>query len=322
MDSPLLLELLDSGIPDPIAQRLIDSGHYRHVTADEAYEATGYRLSGWVVQFPVLAGVSPLRLNGPDSPPFVRLKPVPALVPRNGAKPPKYITAKGAGCRPYFSPLLSPNARDPTGSGDIDITEGEKKADAACAHCFDTIGLSGVDCWRDKRSGESAFLPELEAINWKQRTVRLVFDSDLPHKANVRSAIRKLAFELTRRGATVLIVTIPCEIPSGPGNPTPERWKNGLDDFIARHGAEAYRILRDLARPCVKKTTNDNGGFDLEWIWTVEPGKKYTRTKVLTAWAVFKDAFAVDPVLGALHWSVLTGNSSMAPKTRHSLNRS
>jgi hypothetical protein len=298
MSGHLLNELLASAIPEQAARQLIASGHYRIVTPDEAKQAVGVQSAGWIVQFRDLAGDGQFPLNGPGSAPFVRFKPVPALVQRNGTEPPKYLTAKDAGCRPYFSPLLDGKARDPSSACDIDITEGEKKADCACAHGFPTIGLSGVDCWRDKRSGESALLPELAEINWQGRTVRIAFDSDIAHKAGVRSATRELAFELTRRGANVLITTIPCEIPSGPGNPTPERWKNGLDDFIARHGAEAYRVLRTLSRPCVK--TNANG--ELEWIWTPEPGNKATRTKALLAWAVFKDSCAVDPTRGFLHW--------------------
>lgn len=253
--------------------------------------------------------------DGPGSAPFVRLKPSPPLKPKKaGSKAPKYLSAKGAGCRPYFSPLLSAAARDPKNPVDLDITEGEKKADAACAHGFNTIGLSGVDCFRDGRCGRDELLPELEAIDWNNRTVRIVFDSDAAHKTDVQVAMRRLAFALHRRGAEVLVVTIPCEIPDGPGNPTPGRWKNGLDDFIHRHGAEAYRIARSLARECVLEEQQEDGSIRLRWIWTPEPGREHgaTRTKALLPWTVFKETVVVDPKLGVLiwtgtHWRILDG---------------
>ncbi|MEO1004175.1 MAG: DUF3854 domain-containing protein [Cyanobacteria bacterium J06638_7] len=301
-----------------MARRLIDSGSYRTVTAAEAQEAVGVPAPGWVVHFQNLAGTGPLLTAGPGSAPFVRLKPSPALKPKKASsKPPKYLSAKGAGCRPYFSPLLSTAARDPKNPVDLDITEGEKKADAACAHGFDTIGLSGVDCFRDNRCNRDELLPELEAIAWKGGTVRIVYDSDVAHKPNVQAAMRRLAFALTRRGAEVLVVTIPCEIPDGPGNPTAEKWKNGLDDFLQRHGAEAYRIVRNLARECVEEERGEDGRIHLRWTWTPEPGREHgaTRMKALLPWTVFKETVAVDPKLGVLlwtdtHWRILDGKPS------------
>ncbi len=291
-----LTDLLASGLPEPAARQLVASDHYRDASPNEIQQTLGVARPGWLVRFPTLDGDGLLLVDGPGSAPFVRGR-------LTDGKYPKYLTAPDAGCRPYFSPLLSPKARKPEGRGDKDFTEGERKADAACSHGFDTIGLSGVDCFRDRRCSTDAILPELEAINWADRTVRLVFDSDVAIKAGVQSALRRLAFALTHRGAKVLVATIPCEIPSGPGNPTPELWKNGLDDFIARHGADAYRIIRSRARECVKKSRDEEGKLKLEWIWEPEPaGRGSTREKALLARCVFKEAFTVDPNLGALHW--------------------
>jgi phage/plasmid-associated DNA primase len=291
-----LADLLASGIPEPAARQLVTSGHYRDASPQEVQQALGVARPGWLVRFPTLSGDGLLLVDGPGSAPFVRAR-------LTDGKEPKYLTASGAGCRPYFSPLLSHKARNPKAKADIDITEGEKKTDAACSHGYDTIGLSGVDCFRDKRCERGDMLPELEAIEWKGRTVRLVFDSDVAINAGVQSALRRLAFTLTHDWAKVLVTTIPCEIPSGPGNPTPEKWKNGLDDFIARHGADAYRIVRSRARECVVRTKDEEGNTKLEWIWEPEPsGRGSTREKALLARCVFKEAFTVDPNLGALHW--------------------
>lgn len=278
-------ELLASGIPLEYHSRL----YYAALTPEQSYSFVGYRLPGWVVGFYHLDGTPMLCADGRQ---FMRLKP---SWPADAVGKPKYLTIAGEGCRPYFSPFIA--SRDPQGTSPIDITEGEKKADAACIAGFDTISISGVDAWRDKRSGSSDILPELAALNWNGRTVRLCFDSDVAAKASVRGALRALAFELTHRDAHVLITQLPCEIPDGPGNPTPSRWKNGLDDFIVRHGAEAYRILRNQARECV---STDNDG-NLTWGWSHTP--KALLYKSTLAWAVFKDRYIVDEDLGLFRWN-------------------
>ena len=78
---------------------------------------------------------------------------------------------RGAGNRPYFSPLLKVQKliKDIKGNGNIIITEGEKTTDSLVANGFTTIGLAGVWSWTDGRVDKYELLPELEAINWKNR---------------------------------------------------------------------------------------------------------------------------------------------------------
>ena len=137
------LELIKSGIPSEVHHRL----SYRQVTREEAYELVGYKLSGWVVPFCDPKG-NPYLHKGK---PFYRLKPDPEQL--KGDDPPKYLTQKGAGCRPYFSPLAT-EQKDKT-CKKLLITEGEKKCDALTHHGFPYIALSGVSTWKDKRSGEA-----------------------------------------------------------------------------------------------------------------------------------------------------------------------
>ena len=85
-----------------------------------------------------------------DGVPFVRRK----LKPGSD---PKYLTPKGAGNRPYFSPLLPKGYLE--GTKPLLITEGEKKADALTAHGFPCVGLTGVWGWKDRRGGDA--IPEL-----------------------------------------------------------------------------------------------------------------------------------------------------------------
>ena len=127
------------------------------------------------------------------------------------------------------------------GSKTLLITEGEKKADSLTAHGFPTIGLTGVHGWRDKRSGISAPIPELTEINWN-RSVSIVFDSDITNKPQVLQALHALA-ELIRYefGGWIPTVTFL------PSEPTGE--KNGADDFLVRHGPEEFKRQLKLARP-------------------------------------------------------------------------
>ena len=91
-------ELLASALPLSVHHQL----QYREVTAAGAFELTGHRHAGWVVP-----------MNGPDGKPyrcqdgktFYRLKPTVPVMGKDG-KAAKYLTPRGAGCRPYLSPLL------------------------------------------------------------------------------------------------------------------------------------------------------------------------------------------------------------------------
>ena len=227
-------ELLASALPESVHHRL----QYREVSAEEALKLTGHKHAGWVVP-----------MNGPDGKPyewengktFYRLKPATPVETKDG-KTAKYLTAGEAGCRPYLSPLLPKAALNP--GKDLDWTEGEKKADCANHHDFPTIGLSGVDSWRDKRTGRSQPLPEFDALELRKRTHRIAFDSDIVHKVEVQGAMAAFSKHLAdHHEGRVLVTFIPPEL---------DGRKNGVDDFIVRHGAQAYGVLRDLARPATE----------------------------------------------------------------------
>ncbi len=272
-------ELLASALPLSVHKQL----RYRVVTADEAHQLTGHRHAGWVVP-----------MHGPDGKPytwgegqtFYRLKPATPVVGKDG-KEARYLTAGNAGCRPYISSLLPASALQP--GKDFDWAEGEKKADCANHYGFATLGLSGVDSWRDRRSGASQPLPELDDLNLRKRTHRIAFDSDIVHKPEVQSAMAAFStFLADKHAGHVLITFIPPEL---------DGRKNGVDDFIARHGADAYAVLRGLARPATELDKECNHVFT----WTVEP--KESHDKALIAWTVFKDNFAKRKGVGLYQWN-------------------
>ena len=270
------LELIESGLPSEVHQRL----NYLHVTKEEAYELVGYKLSGWVVLFCDPKG-NPYLHKGNL---FYRLKPDPEHLKRDA--PSKYLTPEGAGCRPYFSRLATEKKYKTCKK--LFITEGEKKADSLTHYDFPCIALSGVNSWKDKRSGESKPLPELEEFNWKNRLVYLVFDSDIISKVEVLLALKSLSEFLKGKEAKVLIILLPNELNGG---------KNGADDFLKRHGKQAFSELIRIARPafhyCKRKK---------EDVLTWRPEPSETHHIALIASIIFQDFYAERSGIGLYRW--------------------
>ena len=275
----LTQELLASGLPREVHEQL----DYKTVTAKEAQQLVGFNKPGWVVLMRDANG-KPFNHKGK---PFYRFKPDEPIADKNG-KPAKYLTIAGGGCRPYFSPLLPKGFDQATTT--VRITEGEKKADCLNHHGFPTIGLSGVDAWTDKRTTPRQLIPELDDINWSGRKVLLVFDSDVTVKDTVRHSLNHLTMALSDKGAQVSVVLLPCELNGD---------KNGADDFICRHGADAYRSLERIARPGY--TLKGSGELKTVVPWSPEPTEPHH--KALTAWTVLDGTFANRLNIGLYRWT-------------------
>jgi len=145
-------------------------------------------------------------------------------------KPLKYESPKGRSSEIY----IPPSVRDYlSGSGELLITEGAKKALKSVHEGFPTIALAGV--WNFKAKGDASLLPTLERIQWQNREVKIVFDSDAATNEGIRLAESWLAKNLKSRGARVTIVRIPGD---GDG-------KVGLDDYLLKHGPAKLRQLLD-----------------------------------------------------------------------------
>ena len=261
-------ELVDSGIPLDKQKFL----NYSNVSREEAFKLVGMRLSGWVVLYTDFHG----KPYSHDGKPFYRLKPDAGQL--TGDKPAKYLSAKGSGCRPYFSPFLEANHIKEV--RDVIITEGEKKTDCLTLHGFPTIGIAGVDCWRDRRS--DGMLPELEQIKWRGRNVFIVFDSDVVTKDSVKRALKALSSVLTEKGANVRVTTLPTDL-----NGT----KNGADDFIVKYGRKALEHLLRISRDSHKNK---------KYIWVEEPVKSHHFA--IVASPVFGLIYATRPVYGLYKW--------------------
>lgn len=176
----------------------------------------------------------------PNNPGYFRLKLKSPIEADDGTV--KYLSpkkTKGFGNIPYVLPEVQKLAENYSPNKPIFITEGEKKAAKATLEGFPCIGLSGVWCFKDK---ESDFLPQLEAMNLKHRTIYIVFDSDIGNKVGVQHAELRLAVELINRGSKPLSIRLPNE---ENGN------KNGFDDYLVRHGSEAFIELVEKAEPTI-----------------------------------------------------------------------
>jgi len=290
-----------SGIPRDVADRL----NYRNLTPADVEDALGYPMSGcWGFTYTNPDGSDVLV----DGKPFVRVR-----CP-DGIKP-KYRTRQGAGNQIYFSPLLDPAI---LASGKpLLITEGEKCADSANHHGFPCIGLAGVHNWKDKTHRDG--LPELKEINFQRgRQVLICFDSDLTTNPNVLEAAFALAEWLSRfdspRSAKPYFVQLPCELNGA---------KNGIDDFLARHGAEAFKRLIEIAQPA-GHWEEKKDGWKFKRTWQPEPENTHCIAVPLST--VLKESYANNPEVGlyqwrGTHWSRLAGGRPLHPITHRWMDR-
>ena len=220
------------------------TGHFS-ASARMAQKLIGHNLAGLIFPYHNPHGKPYLKS---DDQPFYRIKPEWGNLKTEDS--PKYLSSAGEGNRPYFSRLY-PQWQRAIKSTKIDLTEveGEKKGDCLCSYGEATIGFSGVSGWVDKtpRPGENQLehsrpLPELDVIEWHNRKVYQCYDSDIIEKLPVRDALFERAQDLHHKGAHPYLILLPNEINGA---------KNGPDDFVVRHGIEAYRVLKKAAQPSI-----------------------------------------------------------------------
>ena len=100
----------------------------------------------------------------------------------------KYEIPKGAGIRLDCPPICRLQLGDP--SVPLWITEGQKKADALASKGLCAIALLGVWNFKGKNAmGGTAFLNDWDYIALNGRSVRIVLDSDIMTKQEVRQAL-------------------------------------------------------------------------------------------------------------------------------------
>lgn len=147
------------------------------------------------------------------------------------AKPQRYVQPAGTPVWAYLPPILKDgdgkritwkkffSAQPDT---PLVITEGEKKAAAACAAGIAAIGLGGVRSFTNARKGSDG-LPPLDAVSFSGRRVWIIFDTDdaTGLKPEVALAAQALMQWLFARGAIPWLVVLPHQ-----------GAKTGLDDWL------------------------------------------------------------------------------------------
>ncbi len=231
----------ESGISDEVIQ----ARGYRTVTDPKELEVLGFsptqrRVPGLLLPLWTTDGHNSLYVYRPDNPRVLEEK-------RKGKRPDgtypnkviKYEVPKGMGtrvdCPPACRPMLA-NPKTP-----LWITEGQKKADALASHGLCAIALLGVWNWKGKNEfGGITVLADFDHIAWDSRQVRIVFDSDVMNKRQVRQALGRLTEVLQRRMAHVGTVYL-----AGGSN-----GKLGVDDWLAEgHTREELEALVEAPRP-------------------------------------------------------------------------
>lgn len=157
----------------------------------------------------------------------------------------KYEAPRGKSPPPYY-PAGAIEAIN-TPQAPLFMTEGEKKANKATQEGFPCIGLPGISNWSKKRKenqygkkiGTRHLNKWLKRIDWQDREVFIVFDTDDRRNPDVNREAAELARVLEQHGATVHILTLPTYW----NEMTGEYEKQGLDDYLIRCGSEAFRQL-------------------------------------------------------------------------------
>ena len=160
------------------------------------------------------------------------------------------------------------------------VAEGEKKSARGCRDLGPVVGVGGVWAWRSKKKtkGASLALDDLELVEWKERAVVFVFDSDVAEKLEVQAALRAFAQELLGRGARPTMI----RLPAGPRGA-----KVGLDDFLEAEGAAAFQALEPS--PVLGRLAdelwrlNDELAYveEAEAIWRVKTERLVTRAQLV-----------------------------------------
>ncbi|HEV7893895.1 MAG TPA: DUF3854 domain-containing protein [Pyrinomonadaceae bacterium] len=153
----------------------------------------------------------------------------------------KYATPTGSSLRVDCPPSCFEQIKNP--NVPLWITEGIKKADALASNGLCAVALFGVWGFKGKNDfGGVTFLADWDYIALKGRDVRIVYDSDVMQKPEVRKAQERLTAHLQRKGALVSAVYLP----GGREN------KVGVDDFLLTHSIEELESLVDAPRPRAK----------------------------------------------------------------------
>ncbi len=228
-----------------ISEQVIRERGYRTITSEGDLVQYGFspaqrRVPGLLIPLHTTDGKVALHVYRPDNPRTYEdrskrdpdgLRPVKVL---------KYEIPKGTGVRVDCPPACLSGLKNP--AIPLYITEGQKKADALATENACAIDLLGVWNFKGRNEfGATTILADFDFIAWKNRSVRIVFDSDVMYKPAVRQAMERLTEILQRKGATVSVIYLP-------NHSNGVKW--GVDDWLADgHTLQDLEALAELPRP-------------------------------------------------------------------------
>lgn len=230
-----------------IANDVILERGYTTVTSADDLKEFGFsmaqaRVPGLLLPLHATDGSKPMAIYKPDNPRVIedkRKKNPDGTYPNRVIK---YETPKFSGIRLDCPPRCRSALGNPSAA--LWITEGQKKADSLASAGLCAVALLGVWNFKGKNEfGATAILADWDYIGLNGRDIRIVFDSDVMTKPDVRKALDRLTEHLQRKGATVGAVYLP-----GGAN-----GKVGVDDWLnSGHTVDELSGLVEAPRPIPK----------------------------------------------------------------------
>lgn len=215
-----------------ISDVVIESRGYRTITDVKdlialSFSSRQLRQPGLLLPLHATDGTQPFGVFRPDTP------------REKDGKVVKYEMPANCGVRLDCPPTCRPLLADP--SVPLWITEGQKKADSLASSGACAVALLGVFAFKGHNVfGGTTFLADWDYIALDGRDVRIVFDSDVMTKSEVRKALERLTEHLQRKGAHVSAVYLPHE----------NGQKCGVDDYLASgHTLNDLEALIEGPRP-------------------------------------------------------------------------
>ena len=238
LDSSHLAALHASAISDEV---IITRGYRTVRSIDELRELgfapAQFKVPGLLIPVHTTDGGNGLAVYRPDNPRVLEDRSKRNSDGTHPCRVLKYEFPKGKSMRLDCPPKCQPLLGDP--SVELWITEGQKKADSLASVGLCAISLLGVWNFKGKNEfGSSTFLADWDYVGLQGREIRIVFDSDILTKREVRSAIDRLTEHLQRKGAKVTAVYLP----HGENGK-----KLGVDDWLAAgHSVDELEALVEM----------------------------------------------------------------------------
>lgn len=221
-----------------ISEEVIKTRGYRSVDSPSELAELGFspgqRRRGLLLPLHTTDGKNSVHVLRPDEPRRLPSKATGEI------KTLKYELPKGCSVRLDCPSVCQPKLKDPTVT--LWITEGQKKADSLASKGCCAVAVLGVWNFKGRNQlGGTTFLADWDYIAFENRDVRIVFDSDVMTKTQVRKALERLTEHLRRKGAHVTFVYLQ----TGANGE-----KLGVDDFFAQgHTLADLEALAEAPRP-------------------------------------------------------------------------